>query len=158
MRRRTGAAPTRTTGARTPQGAGASPTRRRLATPSVVCFFGLSGERYARLSIDHDGSVCHGDGTKPGWDACHAGSVVHTQDWDPPLLRPQKATRLFVAVPRAMPGDLVQATHASLGRHWAQLTAHVCGVGEVAVVLRNAGEDEDDVETGQLKLLTTKVE
>ena len=47
--------------------------------------------------------------------------------------------RRSVSVPRAVPGDLVQATHTGLGRHWAQLTAHVAAAGEVPVGCLGSG-------------------
>ena len=119
---------------------------------------GQAGDKFARLSLDTDGSICHGDGQKPTWDACHQGHVVHRQSWDPPMLAAHTATRLRVQVPRTGIEDLVQVSLSSLGANLAQLTGHVSEEGEVSVVLRNAGHEAMDVPDGRLKLLVSRVE
>ena len=119
---------------------------------------GQSGERYARLSIDHDGSICHGDGTKAAWSACNHGHRVSKFSWDPPAIPGGGATARRVEMVGAATEDLVQVTHSMLGMHLAQISAHVASDGLVSVILRNAGTEPMDVEEGSLKVVLNVID
>ena len=156
---------------------------RLTAQSDVAVLIGQSGERFARLGLQHDGSVCHGDGSKPTWNACQKGVQLYKGRWDPALLAPAGSAASVVAMEGVLPEDFVQVAHSlarplahplarslthplivqvshnKLGGANCQLSAHVAEPGVVKVVLRNADEAQSvDIEEGELRVVVTRFE
>ena len=129
---------------------------------SHALIFGHSGERYARLAIDADGSIRYGDGASSGFHTVLQGPLSNKTTWNPPVVQPGGFTMTTVPVAGCITGDMVSASLSTMGLHPLVLSAHVSENGRVAVLLRhvgneNLGDTAIDIEEGTLRVLVTRL-
>ena len=119
---------------------------------------GLPGEQTGRMALDTDGSMRFGPGGTEPFDTHVQRLQATSVTWDPPPLaggHPDFA-KLVVTVPSAAAGDLVTASHDTLGESPVQLSASA-STGKAVVFLRALGSGTVDVPSGTLTILLTKV-
>ena len=69
---------------------------------------GNSGEAFARLAIESDGSLLWGNGAGP-FDTTLRRHIARTVLWDPESIAPGGSTAILMDVDGALPGDVAAA-------------------------------------------------